>query len=156
MLWALWSLSWFRVCSIRVALRLLEWPYCGHWLYLKLSLLWWFLWFLPLDSVDLVPGFPGPENASSMVYTYISSLSIYLFIYLSVYLYLYLSIYLSIMYLSLSSIHIYQLSNYDIMIYKYIYIYIFGHSRPLEFPVLRMTKVSLLMLMRWLLDPSLT
>ena len=98
MLWALWSLSWFRVCSIRVALWFLEWPYCGHWLCLKLSLLWWFLRFLPLDSVDLVPGFPGPENASSMIYTYISSLSIYLSIFLS------MSIYLPIYHVSVSII----------------------------------------------------
>ena len=122
MLWALWSLSWFRVCSIRVALWFLEWPYCGHWLCLKLSLLWWFLRFLPLDSVDLVPGFPGPENASSMVYTYISSLSIYLSIYLPIYVYL--STYLSCVCLSHWSISISYLIMTLWFINIYIYIYI--------------------------------
>ena len=124
MLWALWSLSWFRVCSIRVTLRFLEWPYCGHWLCLKLSLLWWFLRFLPLDSVDLVPGFPGPENASSMVYTYISSLSIYLFIYLPIYIYLSTCLSCVCLYHPSISISYLIMTLWFINIYIYIYIYI--------------------------------
>ena len=156
MLWALWSLSWFRVCSIRVTLRFLEWPYCGHWLCLKLSLLWWFLRFLPLDSVDLVPGFPGPENASSMVYTYISSLSIYLFIYLPIYISLSTCLSCVCLYHPSISISYLIMTLWFINIYIYIYVWPFKTHKPLEFPVLKITKLSPLMLMRWLLDSSLT
>lgn len=107
----------FRVCSIRFILRwfwmTLLWALDRTWSKLALMFSCFYL-----GLVDLVPGFPGPEiKGVLLVYTYISSLSIYLFIYLSTSS-IFISIYLSVMYLSLSSIHIYLLSNYNIMIYN--------------------------------------